>query len=343
MSVDSYRNTLARLNKEKSKLQEDSVKISERINKICSDINRITRSITKNTSLSSRNSKQRQIETKQKEITRLQKNYAAIQTKIAKKIEDITRATKNLNRALEIYTKKKRTEEINHLRVVSKEKEKQLAMQKELSRNPLTIRMEELPEKIKVLFLASNPKGSTPLSLDEEIRSIKKKIKESEYRDSVEIISEWAVRPLDILQAINEHNPTIIHFSGHGAQSSDLVLSGNTGEAKLVSPEAITQTMKTTSESMKLVVFNSCFSSGQAESVVQHIDLAIGMNKPIGDLAAIVFASQFYSSLGFGHSILKSFEQAKAALMLEGTGEEGTPELFYGEHIDPNGIYLVKG
>lgn len=45
--------------------------------------------------------------------------------------------------------------------------------------------------------------------------------------------------------------------------------------------------------------------------------LSIGMNTSIGDDAARVFAAQFYSSIGFGLSIQKAFDQAKAALMLE--------------------------
>lgn len=342
MSVNSYQNILVRLNKEKSKFHEELAKIIEKNNKLTSEINKINRSINRNTSISSLNSKQRQIESKSKEIARLQKNYAGIEVKIAKKMQDIAKTAQNLNKSIDIENKNKRVEEIKHLKNISREKERQIILHNKLKENPLTINLEKVPKKIKVLFLAANPKDSGPLSLDEEIRSIKKKIKESEYRDSVEIISEWAVRPLDIIQALNEHNPTVIHFSGHGAENNDLVLVGDNGTAKFISPEAITQTIKTMNDSVKLVVFNTCFSNGQAESVIKHIDLAIGMNKPIGDLTAIIFASQFYSSIGFGHSVFKSFEQAKAALMLENTGEEETPELFYKTNINPEEFFLVK-
>lgn len=66
------------------------------------------------------------------------------------------------------------------------------------------------------------------------------------------------------------------------------------------------------------------------------------MNTSIGDEAARVFSSQFYSSISFGLSVLKAFEQAKAALMLEGIDEEDTPELFTKEGFDPHEIILVK-
>mgnify|MGYP001660434077 CR=1 FL=1 len=38
------------------------------------------------------------------------------------------------------------------------------------------------------------------------------------------------------------------------------------------------------------------------------------MNNPIGDQVAIVFASQLYSSIGFGSSLEKAFQQAIVAL-----------------------------
>ena len=62
--------------------------------------------------------------------------------------------------------------------------------------------------------------------------SVTKKIRESEYRDAVELKSVWAVRPTDLLQAINEHKPTIVHFSGHGSNNDELVLQDDSSNKK---------------------------------------------------------------------------------------------------------------
>ena len=48
---------------------------------------------------------------------------------------------------------------------------------------------------------------------NEEARSIQQKIRMADYRDSIRFESRWATRSGDILQAINETNPTIVHFS----------------------------------------------------------------------------------------------------------------------------------
>jgi hypothetical protein len=179
-------------------------------------------------------------------------------------------------------------------------------------------------------------------SQDEEARSIKEMIRKSKHRDVVQFETCWAARPLDLLQAINEHNPTILHFSGHGAPNGDLVLQGETGETKLVSAFAIAQTVAASSDSIRLIFFNACHSVTQAQQVIKSVASAIGMNEPIGDDAACIFAAQFYSAIGFGHSVSKSFEQAKAALMLQNISQEHIPKIFAKDGILLSELIIVK-
>lgn len=200
----------------------------------------------------------------------------------------------------------------------------------------------QLPERIVVLFLAANPLDQVQLRLDEEARSIAEMIRKSEHRDAVKLESCWAVRPLDVLQAINEHKPRIIHFSGHGSDRDEIVFQDNTGNTKLVSKEAIVQTMAVASDDIQLVFFNTCFSRNQAEAVVMHVAAAIGMNNSIGDDAARVFAAQFYSAIGFGLSVRRAYEQARAALLLESIPEHQTPELFVANGRDADELILVR-
>jgi hypothetical protein len=145
-----------------------------------------------------------------------------------------------------------------------------------------------------------------------------------------------------VLQALNELRPGVIHFSAHGSDLDEIVFQNNEGQAKFVSKEAIVQTMAAASGEIRLVFFNTCYSRNQAEAVVKHVPAAIGMTTAIGDTAARVFAAQFYSAIGFGLSIKQAFDQAKAALLLEGIREEDTPELFVAEGVDADTLILVK-
>ena len=62
----------------------------------------------------------------------------------------------------------------------------------------------------------------------------------------------------------------------------------------------------------------------------------------IGDSAAVIFASQFYSTIGYGKSVQTAFDQARASLMLEGINEEDTPELYVKFGLSADDIYLVR-
>ena len=65
------------------------------------------------------------------------------------------------------------------------------------------------------------------------------------------------------------------------------------------------------------------------------------MNNSIGDEAAIVFASQLYSSIGFGLSLEKAFQLAIVSLKLYEIPEEQIPQLYVLEGIEAKDIYLV--
>ena len=196
-------------------------------------------------------------------------------------------------------------------------------------------------EKIKVLFLAANPTTTPQLRLDEEIRAVTEKIRASEYRDSLQLVSAWAVRPDDLLQTLNEHKPQIVHFSGHGSATGQLILLDKNGNPKPVSSEAIQALFKTLKDNVRILILNACHSYLQAKAAVEVIDCAIGMRAEISDEAAITFAASFYRAIGFGRSINEAVEQGRTALLLDGIPEENTPELFSAEGVDPLQVFLL--
>ena len=198
------------------------------------------------------------------------------------------------------------------------------------------IRPQQPVDKLTILFLAANPQDTQKLALDKEVRSITDAIRRSEGRDGIEFFSRWAVQSLDILQAINETDPEIIHFSGHGSEKGEIV------NMAMVSKEAMAAAVASASKKVRLIFFNACFSQKEAQAVVEKVEAAIGMNTEIGDEAAIVFAAQFYSSVGFGQNLQQAFDQAKAALLLKGIAEENTPVLYVKKGLSAQEIVMVE-
>ncbi len=196
-------------------------------------------------------------------------------------------------------------------------------------------------DECRILFLAANPTADR-LALGEEVRAIEAKIRASEHRDTLVLISKWAVRPDDLMQALNEHQPHIVHFSGHGYPTEEIVLQGADGQPKPVGKRALVKLFKTFKDNIRLVVLNACYSKPQAEAIVGVVDCAVGMNQAIGDDAARTFSASFYRALGFGRSVQGAFDQGETSLLLEDIPEEGTAELLTGDGVEASEVVLVR-
>lgn len=347
MSVDTHRREVLRFQQEIARLQQQKAREATSANAEKKRANEAMDAARRSSTTSIAQMKLRDAQRHESAAVRHEQKAADLESKIAREQGRLNDASKRVADA----------ENQEHKRRLQDQQRADRESQRALSsiRGQLTqhaqyhqvafstlARLQQPSDTITVLFLAANPLDLQQLRLDEEVRAIGEMIRKSDHRDAVRLESRWAVRPMDVLQAINECRPTVVHFSGHGSDQDEIVFQDNSGNAKRVSKDAIVQTMAACSDEIQLVFFNTCYSRRQAETVVEHVPAAIGMNTSIGDDAARVFAAQFYSAIGFGHSIGRAFQQAKAAVMLEGIPEEDTPQLFVAPGLDQNALVLVR-
>jgi hypothetical protein len=200
-----------------------------------------------------------------------------------------------------------------------------------------------MAEKIRILFLAANPiDARVHLRLDEEARAIRKQLQAGSNRESFEVVSEWAVRPSHLQEALLMHNPHIVHFSGHPNNNKGITLEGRDGKMKPVSKQALAELFRILKGNIRIVFLNACYSRRQIGGLRKVIDFTIAMNSTIGAETAVVFASHFYQGLAFGRSVIEAFELAKLQLELVGINESKTPELFVRQGVDVSRAYLIK-
>lgn len=195
--------------------------------------------------------------------------------------------------------------------------------------------------KIKILFLAANPKDTNRIRLDEEIRVIDQAIRQTEFRQAFEIKQHWAVRVADIQGYLLRYQPHIVHFSGHGSRENEIMLEDKNGASHPVSKGAWSQLFSVLKDNIRCVVLNACYSQGQAEAIAQHADCVIGMSRAIGDSAAISFSAAFYQALGYGRDIKTAFELGCLQIDMENLNEQDTPKLF-ANNCNPEQIVLVN-
>jgi parallel beta-helix repeat protein len=108
------------------------------------------------------------------------------------------------------------------------------------------------------------------------------------------------------------------------------------GQPQLVETQALAMLFELFTDSVECILLNACYSQIQATAIAQHIGFTIGMNKAIGDRAAIEFALGFYDALGAGRTYDIAYKFACNAIHLGGIDEYLTPDLIKrGEQAPP--------
>jgi hypothetical protein len=164
-----------------------------------------------------------------------------------------------------------------------------------------------------ILFLAANPVQSPVLQLNEECRAIERMLAIAKYRDQIRFRSCLAARFDDAVQALNDHSPTILHFSDHGYGTQGICLQGEDGSASLVCTDELVELIQTAGEGVIVVVLNACYTEVQARALASCVPCVVGTSGPIGDHAAIAYARSLYRGLASGRSVANAHHQGTHA------------------------------
>jgi hypothetical protein len=174
-----------------------------------------------------------------------------------------------------------------------------------------------LKQPLKILILSADPQDQVYLRLGEERRELGQALQSTRFRDAFTINDLPSCRVRDISQALDQHAPNILHFSGHG-NSSGLCFEGDDGNAQIISGQSLADLLEE-QEGLKLVIMNACYSEAQAQPMADVVGYVIAMEKAIKDRDAITFSREFYIAIGNGRPIEAAFRRAKAAAQLQAT------------------------
>lgn len=201
--------------------------------------------------------------------------------------------------------------------------------------------------KVKVLFFAADPHSTAPhgrapkLGLDEDIRQIRGKVRGAEYRDALDFDFRMAARTDDLIQALNETHPQVVHFSGHGGTDGLVLVSSDGRRPHPVDAEALRRLFRLFRDDIHVAVLNACFSLPQAQAIAAEVGCAIGTRGEISDTAAITFGGSFYRAIAFGKSVKDAYDEAATALALEHVADAECPQLIVHPDVDPAKLFLI--
>lgn len=214
-----------------------------------------------------------------------------------------------------------------------------------------------------ILFLAANPDGASQLALDQEYAAIESELRMAPNRDDFELCSRWAVGVDEMARHLMELQPTIIHFSGHGARGlptrrcsssstrdvgiaasrrGGICLRNELGGIHVVTAYGLARMIDSSTESARVVVLNACYSDAQARELCGVVDCVVGMSGPIQDRDARCFAVGFYRALGNRRSVGHALEHAVATLAAKQLANQRMPRLRTRTGIDLDRLVLTS-
>src|SRR5688572_7549413 len=172
-------------------------------------------------------------------------------------------------------------------------------------------------EKRRVLVLLANPRGTVPLRLGEEDRTIRECVRLSAQR-SLDVITHHAATVDDLRRALLEHRPQILHISGHGSDEG-LSLEDNSGEEHRINPEALAELVALSKPPVEIVFLNACFSATHADEFASFkVPCLIAMSTSVTDAGAIEFTRGFYDSLAAGEDVQSAFDHGRVNMKAHG-------------------------
>lgn len=179
-----------------------------------------------------------------------------------------------------------------------------------------------------ILFLSSDPMDLPHIRLGHELRTIKERLQLALMRNDVVLHQRECVRSTDLIQAMLEVRPSIVHFAGHGNRVGALYLEDEAGKAHAVTAEAFAALLRLFKEDVKCVILNACYTTVHATALTQEIAYVIGMGSVMSDRAALAFSTGFYQALGAGVAIEAAYHFGCTQIGLQGLPEQELPVLY---------------
>jgi esterase/lipase superfamily enzyme len=178
--------------------------------------------------------------------------------------------------------------------------------------------------KCDVLVLAANPQGTELLELEREGNLIRERLQEGQQGQNYVVKIEPG-RVEDLSKYLLQYQPRIVHFSGHGSCTGEILFADRDNQIQPIAPADFAKIFEIIGNQVECVVLNSCFSLEMADELSQYVLCTIGMNEEIDDRSAVTFTGEFYRGLAFGRGYYQAFELGRNQIQLRQLPDADAP------------------
>jgi hypothetical protein len=195
----------------------------------------------------------------------------------------------------------------------------------------------------KIAMLIASPIGQTPIDVSLEAREVEIERRKARNGGAFELKVYPAAGSESLVTALNDDDPDVVHFSGHGGEGAIILdnetirdVGGQTVEAR-----TLARILKTASRRPRLLVLNACESAADAEALTEAVDTVIAMTAVVPDSTAYSYSRRLYAALFAGLSIARAHEQACAVLSIDDPDGASLPVLVAASGVDPGKVHFT--
>lgn len=360
MPSESIRNELTRLRNAEATLRKEAARHEADLAKARAAAAQKRKSAASTSSLSTAQMHLRGAESEDKKAATAADKLAAVSDKLAKNGADQTTKQRNLaaaeksdRDAAEREEKRRRdkakSDQAAADRAAEQRRRKEKDHARELARlSRPTVRhvyvREPEPEKLRVLYLTASPEPDSPLRTDAEVNNVLKALRGAKHRDLIDLQLRPAASPQDLMDGINDVRPHVIHFSGHGGGRGLLLdnASLDQPEGRDMPFDRLARFLSATDTPPTLLVLNACDTLDGSDLLLEAVPVVIAMADSVGDMAAGVFATQFYAGIASAQSIGAALRQAKVIMETALLDDADLPQHVARADIDVDQLVLVQ-
>ena len=180
-----------------------------------------------------------------------------------------------------------------------------------LDQDPAELVQEEGMEKVKILFIASNPNGTTEFELEKEFLEIRKVFRRK--RHHFEVVECFNTELQEFFDVVAEEKPDILHVAAPSKEEY-IVFHKADDTIRAVPYEFLAPAFSMFRDYVKCVFLNTWCSATFLKQVSVSLGTALGSKNLISDTDSILFSSGFYSAIAQGASYEEAFKAGQAIL-----------------------------
>lgn len=192
---------------------------------------------------------------------------------------------------------------------------------------------------MKILIMACAPDPELQPNVLAELAEVVRRLNHSTHGREFEIAYDFQVELDRLTSQLLYHQPTLVHFSGHGGEHGELLFNNGRGGTQADSGDVLEAVVAAMRPQVRCVILNACYSEVQAEAISRHVDFVVGMRGEITGAAAIAFSATFHEAIAFGRTVREAFDLARA--QVAGSVDADAPRLLVRQSANDAEILAV--